>query len=42
VGRDNVTQFTLTGETMTLRGTSGEGATFESTFRRMKPLDPSK
>jgi hypothetical protein len=39
VGRDNVTQFTLMGETLTLRGASGEGATFESTFRRLKPLE---
>jgi hypothetical protein len=39
VGRENVTQFTLTGDTMTLRGSSAEGATFESTFRRLKPLE---
>ncbi len=39
VGRDNTTQFTLTGETLTLRGSSQAGATFESTFRRLKPLE---
>lgn len=38
VGRDNVGQFSLTGETMTLRGMSADGAKFESTFRRSKPL----
>ena len=38
-GRDNVTQFSLTGETMTLRGMPADGAKFESTFRRLKPLE---
>jgi hypothetical protein len=39
VGRDNVVQFTLSGETMTIKGTPAGGAAFESTFRRLQKLD---
>jgi hypothetical protein len=39
VGRESVVQFTLSGDSMTIRGTSGAGTKFESTFRKLKPLD---
>jgi hypothetical protein len=39
VGRDNAAEFTLMGETVTLRGSSTTGAKFESTFTRLKRLE---
>ncbi len=39
VGRENVAQFSLTGETMTISGMSADGTTFESTFRKLKALE---
>jgi hypothetical protein len=39
VGRDHVTQFTLSGDTLTIRGKSGTGSAFESTFRRLPKLE---
>ena len=38
IGIEGVTEFVLSSETLTLRGTSSGGARFESTFRRLKPL----
>jgi hypothetical protein len=42
VGRESVTDFTLSGDTLTLRGTSGEGMKFEWTLRRLTPLETTK
>jgi hypothetical protein len=41
VGSDEVGQFTLEGDTMTLRGSTSSGARFEARFRRLKPLGTS-
>ena len=36
VGGENVTQFTLSGDTLTIRGNVGCRQQFESTFQRLK------
>lgn len=41
VGYEDVRQFTLDGDTMTLRGTTKSGEKIEATFRRSKPLETS-
>jgi hypothetical protein len=39
VGQEAKAEFTLQGDTLTLRGTNANERKFESTFRRLKPLD---
>jgi Lipocalin-like domain len=41
VGLDEVRQFTLDGDTLTVRGTRRSGAKIEATFRRSKPSQAS-
>ena len=41
VGFEDSRQFTLDGDTLTLRGTTRSGAKIEATFRRSKPLETS-
>jgi hypothetical protein len=41
IGYEDPRQFTLDGDTMTLRGTTKSGEKVEATFRRSKPLETS-
>jgi hypothetical protein len=42
VGTDEVTQFTLATDTLTLRGKTPPGGSFEATFSRVKPAEMTK
>lgn len=39
VGEEFVTEFTINGENLTVRGTNAAGRKLEATFKRLKPLD---
>ena len=39
IGREDAAQFSLASDTLTIRGTNAEGAKYEQTFHRLKPLE---